>query len=183
MIMETEAEVPEGKQPLLDVAEPVLADGEYYLADGIKGVGPMPDYYDNKRFKTLSEQARSYRELEKKLGSFTGAPKDGYKLPEGIDQDDELAQEFIKYATESNMSQAGFERGYQLLSTQQGVAEQVKIETELAKLGDKAPQRIKTVETFLKNNMSAEQYQKIQGSVSTAESIELIEALILGWLL
>ena len=38
--------------------------------------------------------------------------------------------------------------------------------------------RIKTVEQFMKNNLDAETYDKVRHGVNTAESVELIEALI-----
>ena len=60
---------------LLDQAEPTLAEGEYFLAEGIKGVGEAPEWLD-KKYKTVSDQAKGYAELSKKFGAFRGSPKD-----------------------------------------------------------------------------------------------------------
>ena len=55
----------ESTSTLLDTALPSLNDGEYYLSDGIKGVGESPEWFDSKRFKSVDQQAKSYLELEK----------------------------------------------------------------------------------------------------------------------
>ena len=62
---------------LLDQASPTLNEGEYFLSEGIKGAGDMPEWYNPSKYKSVSEQAKAYTELEKKFGGFTGAPKDG----------------------------------------------------------------------------------------------------------
>lgn len=154
-----------------------LADGEYFLAEGIKGSGDKPEWYDSERFKSVDQQAKSYLELEKKFGGFTGSPKDGYTLPEGVDKDDTLAAEFINMAKELNMSQAGFDKGFELLSAQMGVNQEINQEAELAKLGDNASQRIQNLENALKNKLG-DGYDEVKGLVTTADSIILAEALI-----
>lgn len=166
-----------GKQEsLLDGSAPELAEGEFFLSDGIKGVGDLPEWYDGKRFKSVSDQAKSYLELEKKFGSFTGAPKDGYELAEGIDAEDALVKEFIQFAADSNMNQDGFNKGFELLSTQMGVSEEVSIEAEMSKLGDNAQHRIKTVENILKNNMG-DKYEEIMPLISSAASVQIVEMM------
>ena len=64
---------------LVDAAEPTLGEGEFFLSDGIKGVGDQPEWYKADKYKSVAEQAKAYTELEKKFGGFTGAPKDGYQ--------------------------------------------------------------------------------------------------------
>lgn len=177
-------EVSEGGEPaasadqsLLDGAEPTLAEGEYFLAEGIKGVGDAPEWFDSNRFKSVDQQAKSYLELEKKFGGFKGTPKDGYSLPEGVDSEDEAVKAFIELASDGNMSQDFFDKGFELFQAQMGVSEEVTTENEMAKLGDNAQQRIKTVETFLRNN-AGDKYSELQSMVTTADSVALIEAMI-----
>lgn len=162
---------------LLDSATPELQEGEYFLAEGIKGIGEVPEWY-NPKYGSVAEQAKGYSELEKKFGGFTGAPKDGYAAPEGIEPDDALLSELQEFATKTNMSQDAFSEAWELLSAQAGAVEEVSHEQEMAKLGDNAQQRIKTVEGFLKNNLDAEAYEKVSQKVTNADAIELIEEIV-----
>jgi len=171
------AEQPIG-DTLLDSAAPTLGDGEYFLTDGIKGTGDSPEWYKSDKYKSVSEQAKAYTELEKKFGSFTGAPKDGYSGPEGIESDDALLQELTEFASKTNMSQEAFGEAWELLSAQSGAAEEVSRDNEIAKLGSNAGERIKNVEGFLKNSLDAEDYENVMGLVTDARSIELVEALV-----
>ena len=163
---------------LLDSASPTLGDGEYFLTEGIKGSGNSPEWYKADKYKSVAEQAKAYTELEKKFGSFTGAPKDGYSGPEGIESDDALLQELTEFASKTNMSQEAFGEAWELLSAQSGAAETVSREQEIAKLGDNAGERIKNVEGFLKNNLDSTDYDQVMNLVTDARSIELVEALV-----
>ena len=163
---------------LLDNAAPTLSEGEYFLAEGIKGSGEMPEWYKGDKYQSVAEQAKAYTELEKKFGGFTGAPKDGYQLAEGVPQDDALAEALIEFATESNMNQENFNKAWELLNAQSEAVEEVTQENELRKLGDNASERIKNVEGFLKNNLDAETYTQVQDLVTTADSIKLIETIV-----
>ena len=159
----SEEQAAEQSDTLLDSAEPTLAEGEYYLTDGIKGTGEVPEWLDTK-YKSVADQAKGYAELSKKFGGFKGAPKDGYTPPEGIESDDALYQELEAFATKTNMSADAFGEAWELLSAQDYAAQAVDQEEELSKLGDNAQERIKTVEGFMKNNLDAETYEASQRS-------------------
>lgn len=163
---------------LLDNAEPTLQEGEYFLAEGIKGTGEAPEWYIADRYKSVAEQAKGYSELEKKFGGFRGSPKDGYKNPEGVEADDVLLQEVLSFAQDTNMSQDAFERTWELMTAQEQAVEEVSKEMELQKLGDNVEQRLRNVEGFLKNNLDADTYAKAQDLVTTAESVQLVEMLV-----
>ena len=163
---------------LLDASAPTLSEGEYFLSDGIKGSGDTPDWYKGDKYKSVAEQAKAYTELEKKFGGFTGAPKDGYSGPEGIEGDDALLQELTEFATKTNMSQEAFGDAWELLSAQGQAVEQVTQEQEIASLGDNAQERIKNVEGYLKNNLDAEVYEEVRNLVTDARSIQLVEHLV-----
>jgi hypothetical protein len=163
---------------LLDASAPTLNEGEYFLSDGIKGSGDTPDWYKGDKYKSVAEQAKAYTELEKKFGGFTGAPKDGYSGPEGIEGDDALLQELTEFATKTNMSQEAFGDAWELLSAQNEAVQQVSHEQEIASLGDNAQERIKNVEGYLKNNLDADVYEEVRNLVTDARSIELVEHLV-----
>ncbi|MDG1314885.1 MAG: hypothetical protein P8P29_05105 [Flavobacteriaceae bacterium] len=178
MSLEDQAAEETSSDTLLDSATPELQEGEYFLSEGIKGAGDTPEWYNGSKYSSVAEQAKGYNELEKKFGGFTGAPKDGYAGPEGIEPDDALLAELTQFATETNMSQDAFSSAWELLSAQSGAVEEVTHEQEIAKLGDNAQQRIKTVEGFLKNNLDAEGYESVMNLVTTADSIKLVEMLV-----
>ena len=163
---------------LVDAAEPTLGEGEYFLSDGIKGVGDTPEWYKADKYKSVAEQAKAYTELEKKFGGFTGAPKDGYSVVEGVDQDDSLWQELVSFGERTNMSQAALNDAWEILTAQEQAVEEVSMEMELQKLGDNAVERVKVVEQYMKNNLDSDTYERVRYGVNSAESIELVEALI-----
>lgn len=165
-------------QSLVDAAEPTLGEGEYFLSDGIKGVGDMPEWYKADKYKSVAEQAKAYTELEKKFGGFTGAPKDGYALYDGVESDDALWGELVEFGNSTNMSQSALNQAWELLTAQEQAIEEVSVEAEMAKLGDNAVERIKVVEQYMKNNLDADTYEELRYAVNSAESIQLIEALI-----
>ena len=176
---EEQAEVQEAtSDTLLDNAEPTLNEGEYFLAEGIKGAGETPEWYKSDKYQSVAEQAKAYTELEKKFGGFKGAPKDGYTAPEGVESDDALLTELTEFAKDTNMSDEAFGRAWELLTAQEQAVEEVTQEMEMQKLGDNATQRLKTVEGFLKNNLDAETYSAAQELVTTAESVALIEMIV-----
>ena len=176
---EEQAEVQEAtSDTLLDNAEPTLDQGEYFLAEGIKGAGETPEWYKSDKYQSVAEQAKAYTELEKKFGGFKGAPKDGYTAPEGIESDDALLTELTEFAKDTNMSDEAFGRAWELLSAQEQAVEEVSQEMEMQKLGDNATQRLKTVEGFLKNNLDADTYSAAQELVTTADSVALIEMIV-----
>ena len=174
-----QAEVQEAtSDTLLDNAEPTLSENEYFLAEGIKGTGETPEWYKADKYQSVAEQAKAYTELEKKFGGFKGAPKDGYTAPEGVEQDDALLAELTEFAKDTNMSQDAYGRAWELLTAQEQAVEEVTAEQEMAKLGENATQRLKNVEGFLKNNLDSDTYTQVQDLVTTAESVQLIEAIV-----
>ena len=176
---EEQAEVQEAtSDTLLDNAEPTLSENEYFLAEGIKGTGETPEWYKADKYQSVAEQAKAYTELEKKFGGFKGAPKDGYTAPEGVEQDDALLAELTEFAKDTNMSQDAYGRAWELLTAQEQAVEEVTAEQEMAKLGENATQRLKNVEGFLKNNLDSDTYTQVQDLVTTAESVQLIEAIV-----
>ena len=163
---------------LLDGATPELSEGEYFLSDGIKGTGDAPEWYKGDKYKSVAEQAKAYTELEKKFGGFTGAPKDGYAGPEGVESDDALLQELTEFASKTNMSQEAFGEAWELLTAQSEAVEAVSQEQEIAALGSNAEERIKNVEGYLKNNLDADDYETVRDLVTDAKSIQLIEYMV-----
>lgn len=178
MLEDQAAQEEQVSDTLLDDATPTLSEGEYFLAEGIKGTGDAPEWYKADKYQSIAEQAKAYNELDKKFGGFKGAPKDGYAVVEGVESDDELWKELVAFGERTNMSQDALNDAWDLMSAQEQAVAEVTQEAEIAKLGENAGQRIKNVEGFLKNNLDAETYTKVQDLVTTAESVELVEMLV-----
>ncbi|MCP3675272.1 MAG: hypothetical protein GY829_12475 [Gammaproteobacteria bacterium] len=174
-VIETTEEATEDTSLLESTTE--LGEGEYFLTEGIKGAGDRPEWYQEK-FTSVAEQAKSYSELEKQFGAFTGQPKDGYTLADDIDKDDALVVAMTEFAKDINMNQDGFNKGLELLLAQGEAVHEANEESEMALLGDNAEGRLKTIEGFMRNNMSVEDYEQHRGAVNSASVVMLVESLI-----
>lgn len=73
---------------------------------------PMtPEWFMKDKFKTIDDQARSYKELSNKMGKYWGAPQDEYKVDgiEGIEANDPLIANLAPALKEMGISQDGFQ--------------------------------------------------------------------------
>jgi len=152
----------------------------WYLNEETKGEGDVPDWFKSGKYKTVSEQAKAYAGLESKLGSFTGAPEDGYKveLPEGIDVDidseDEMLVNFNTWATEAGLSQKAHSKLLGIYA--EGLmASQPTIEEEKKKIGRDADRRINDVTSWAQTEFSKEEMLTVEGIARTAEGFEILE--------
>lgn len=164
-------------EPLLDSSEPATEDGGWFLMDGVKGTGEPPEYFKASKYKSLSEQAKAYVEAEKMLGSFTGKPKDGYQLPEGLEGDDELVKTVMDWGEKNNLNQDGFNDLMNIALANAQATEEVKAENELKRLGENASQRIKQVEVFLKEKLR-DSYDEVRDLVTSADDVILVEKIM-----
>ena len=137
---------------------------------------------------------KSYGELEKRFGSFTGAPEEyGFNVSEdmtakfeelGLEistEGDPLYEAALEMAKETGMNQEGFDRLANLyLMTQLGDIEAAKANTaqEMANLGEKAEVRINNLRAWGENNLSPELYQAFTDTVTNAQSVQVFEHLI-----
>lgn len=159
------------------------ANGEWFLAEGLKGEGDLPEWFNAAKYKTVADQARAQRELEKRFGGFTGAPEEyELSLPEGFegefDMEHPILQDFIATAKEANMDQGTFSKLLHRFVEYEATAGQVDLSREREALGPKAGQRIGAVRDYLKANLSEEHYDAMRASLQTAAAVEALETLI-----
>ena len=150
----------------------------YLYADGIKGEGDTPEWFDSNKYKNISEQAKGYKELEGKFGAFTGTPKDGYKI-EGVDMEESpLLKLMGEWGTENQLSNDGLSSIIDKVNAL--AAEQIEQDSINAKksLGENADKRLGDISQWGKNNLSPEQFEQFQGLAQTAGHVEVIEKLI-----
>jgi hypothetical protein len=159
------------------------------LNDTTPGVGEKPSWFKNDKYVSVAKQAEAYTELEKRFGSFAGAPKDDkgnivYKptLPEGvtIDSKHPLMVAFDKAAGEMQMSQVGYDRVLGMLA-QYEATQAPNLNVAKAALGANADARISAVASWAKNNLDDNGFQLMRAVTSGKEmapAFALLEQMI-----
>ncbi len=172
---QTESPTPETTTDTQGNEQPV---GQWWLDDGIQGKGDRPEYLQQK-FSKITDQAKAYNELQKKFGEFKGAPEsyDLNKLPEHIQKDSPLIQNYAKIFKEMNLSQEGFERVVNEFVKTQEEFSQVKPQEILKELGPTGNEVIGRVGNWIKNNFSAEEQARMKAWSMEAKDILLLDKL------
>lgn len=177
------------------VSEEVTQEVELDSADVIADMVKEPAKYDFllDKFKkegrsdeeSLAEQARAYNELQKRFGSFKGAP-DEYKITLDdnlaemgltLETDDPIVMAAMEWAKKSNLDQEGF-NGLINIMAQQEVA---RIEAEnqmqldaIKSMGENGAQLIRNLDLWGKSHLSPDEYK---GFIQAGQSPESIRAL------
>jgi hypothetical protein len=157
-------------------------ESAWYLSEGVAGQGDAPEWFKAGKYATIADQAQAYNGLESKLGSFTGAPKDGYEtvIPEGmnveIPEGDALMENFNEWAQAAGLSQDAHS---ELLGVYlNGMAgEQPDMEAEMKRIGPDANQRIQDMVQWGKGNLDANEFETLQSMATTAEGFQLLERM------
>jgi hypothetical protein len=153
------------------------------MSEEIKGEGDAPEWFKAGKYKSVADQAKAYAGLESKLGAFTGAPSDGYKveMPEGIPEDalssdDPMLVNFNEWATEAGLSQ---EKHTELMGIyMNGMMEaQPSIDDEIKRMGKNAPQRINDFTSWAKANFDEGEFEVMQGLATTADGFGILEKM------
>ena len=155
------------------MTDEIKVDNPWFIDEGREGEGERPTWLPEK-FKSASDFAKGYSELEKKLGT---APDD-YDLSKSryLDPDYVPFQELKQIAKDKRVPQEvidkmvdSFDKYMDEFSTD--FNEEIKI------LGDNAKERITTLDNWASANLSKESYQAITSSINSAEGIKALEEL------
>lgn len=152
-------------------------DDAWYVMDDVPGQGPRPEYLDT-RYKSLGEQAKAYKELQKTLGAIGGAPEeyDFGSHKEAIDPGNQHVQEFVNYAKNNRITQDAFNKMLDtFVNYQKSTAP--NMDEEIAKLGPDGGKRIEVVKQWAENNLSDKSLDAIGKIAHRAEVIELLDEL------
>ncbi len=160
----------------------------WVLSEGVLGTGDRPAWFKHDKYKSVSDQAAAYPELEKKLGSFTGAPKDGkyeFKPPEGVgdyklEEGHPLTEGFNKWAVEHQLNQEGYNDLLGML-VQYELAQQPDMGEIKKELGEKADERIGSVVKWSKANLGDKGIDLVRSATTGANAaavFQLIEQVI-----
>lgn len=187
------------EQEALEIAE---ADGRDFITeDDVQATQPQdrPEWLPEK-FKTPEDLAKSYTELQSKLGAkdedirasiieeiqneaFADRPESAsdYKLPESVDSEDAIDNELLKWwsdhSYENGFSQEEFEQGIEMYA--QAIAgQQPDLEHEASQLGDNANTRIEAASVFANKFFPEEALPAIERMCETHEGIIALEVIM-----
>ena len=146
---------------------------QWMIDDGMPGQGPRPAWLGDK-FKTVADLAKSYAELEKKVGS---APDDyDFSKSKYLDPDYVPFQELKQIAKDKRVPQEVMDK--MLESVDKYMDEfSTDHDDEYKKLGDNADERLQTLDNWLKANYSKETYEAITSRATSADAIKALEEM------
>lgn len=136
--------------------------------------------------EAIMEQAKAYKEAEKRLGAFVGSPEEySLALPDGMDGDVDTElqayQEFMEIAKDSNMNNDTAQKLFEVfVGYQNQMVNQLETDyTEQRKLlGTNADDRISNLVSWAGNNLSEQQVEIMHTMTMTADQVEVLEAVI-----
>lgn len=148
------------------------------------------------KYKTPEDQAKAYNEMYsqfskktedlrkevladavKEYGKTVGVPEkpDAYAYPEGFNPPAEGVDKALRdWAHKNNVGAEAFQS---LIKDVHGLT-QAKADEELAKLGDKAQDRIQTVNNWISANIDKAHYGQVAKIMTTAEGVAFMEAMM-----
>lgn len=136
----------------------------------------------------IKDQAKSYKEIQSKLGSFTGAP-DEYEITVSdeikeagfdIDMGNELIKDAIEFAKSSNMNQEGFNKMIELWATNElavANAQKAQLEEAFNKM-DNGKARIENISAWANKSLPADLVGELDSLLTTPESVKVVERMI-----
>lgn len=155
-----------------DLMEEVKGTEGSQATDG--EVENRPDWLPTK-FKNPQDLAESYKHLEKKLGSFSGAPEE-YEVPETV-QNKELASVLAKKGKELNMSQEAFN---QILSEYDGTTgtRRSEFKKQLQSLDTVEKANVNQIFTAIKNTLGDSEAEVLFQKINSMDDIKVFEKII-----
>lgn len=166
--------------------------GEWSWGENVPGTGTVPPWLKADKFKTVSDQAKAFNDLETKIGpaaELIGAPKGDYEmpaLPEGTtgewDLEDPMLKTFKEIAKKKDLSQSLFNEvvsEFGLLLAKETAAEETAVTDALAAIGTNAAERITQVKMYLTKELGEEGYNELNDAIGTNVKAYLnLEALV-----
>jgi len=160
---------------------------------------PRPEWLPEK-FKTPEDLAKSYNELQSKLGAkdddirqsiieeiqkeaFADRPETAgdYQMPESIDPDaavdNELLQWWANHSFENGFSQEEFEQGIEMYAQAMG-SNEPDLEAEMEKLGENANARIDAASAWASKFFPEETMSAIERMCESHEGIIALEVMM-----
>lgn len=174
-----------GDNPQNDSHEEVNAQSTWWWDDKTPGNGEKPEWFDEKKYKTIQDQAKGLPGIRKILGEHDGAPdeyevnisEDLKKSGLEIDKEDLLIKQFSEIAKETHMSQRAFDKvvNMYLENYKQSLPSQEEIEQAYQEEFKEAGgiENLKKLEQWGENNLPENMFEAFKESVVDAKSAKL----------
>ena len=140
----------------------------------------MPDWFMKDKFKSVDEQAKSYKELSSKMGKYWGSPQENYSVEalNFIEENDPLVAGLTPALKEMGISQEGFNH----LVNQYFEANKAMVsemEASLRKtLTETDAHTYQAIDKWMTDNMSPEEAMQIKNNwLMTADDFKLFNNL------
>lgn len=172
------------------------AEHTWAWAEDLPGEGDQPEWLLGDKYKSVSDQAKAYVDLQKQFGAFSGAPKiegdqtHGYETenfaPEGIEgfevpEGDIFVDSFLPLFQGMNMGQANVdELAQRYFAIQSDAIEQetARQNAERTALGANADNRITAVMDYTKAHLNDEESKAIETALTSANAVKAMEKII-----
>ena len=156
------------------IETPEVSEPSWWIDKETPGSGDRPEWLPEK-FKAVEDVAKSFRELEKRLGS---AP-DKYDWSKGeswIDPEYEPFQQMAEFAKSKHVPQEVMDNMLETVGTYFNEFN-TDYEAERQALGENADERLNTVDNWAKSNFSEETYEALVANMRTAKDVQAIEEI------
>lgn len=167
-------------------AEPTEAS--YYYSEDVAGSGDAPEWFQSGKYKTVSDQAKAYPELQKMYGELTnkykgisGAPEQyEFNAPEGVefnvDAEDPMFMRATEWAKENGLPQETFDGLMGVYAELELAKQQAATEFMNEEMGkiENFDNRSRNIDDFLKAN----EMESLAGVITSAEQMEQFEKLL-----
>ena len=181
----TATETPDTQAPdtgNTDTVAALVADQKYdFVKDKYRTDGRTED-------EAMTEQAKAYAEVEKRLGGFTGAP-DAYEVSlseelteQGfvMDTEDPLFIQFSEMAKENGMNNDVFNSvigAFAMSEMAKEAAAEESMKAELATL-DNSEARMDNITKYLSANVDQDTFAEFENTTFTAGLVKVFESII-----
>lgn len=145
----------------------------WWLDEKTPGVGDRPEWLGSK-FKTAADLAKSYSELEKRVG--VAPEKYDFSKSKYIDPEFQSFKELAEFAKGKRVPQEVMDKMLESVDMYLGEFTTDPSE-ELKKLGEDAPQRLQTLDNWVKANFTDEAYNALTTSIRTADGLKAMEEI------
>lgn len=152
---------------------PEVTTPSWFIDEGVPGQGDRPSWL-NEKFKSAADLAKSYHELEKKVGQ---AP-DEYDISSSkfLDADYVPIQELLQLAKDKRVPKEVMDK---MVDSLDKYMDEFSIDytEEAKKLGDNAKERLTTLDNWAKANLSDDSYVALTSNLKSANAIKALEEL------
>jgi transcriptional regulator with XRE-family HTH domain len=157
---------------------PELPKNEVWLIDdNLPGPGQRPAWMPAK-YQKLADIEKARSELEKKLGSFTGAP-DKYDIASlELDEGDPTVQALTEVAKDLNMSQEGFNKFLGRLTSVQETEKAIHLEEQVQKLGKDGERMLVEYKNWTKDYLKPEEVEVVKEWIKDPDDLKVFNRMM-----